>query len=133
MYDKELAMALLISSTCLLGIMGASYLNFRFRQRRLFAIIMLLSLIVIALSLAWFTSPSGSLLLAMVILFGCQIIAFTLFYIIVPIGGAESETERYLSWLSGRVESTLRKRRRKAKAKDQIENNHMRKSGDSKQ
>lgn len=133
MYDKELAMALLISSTCLLGIMGASYLNFRFRQRRLFAIIMLISLIVIALSLAWFTAPSGSLIKAMVILFGFQIIAFTLFYIIVPISGAESETERYLSWLSGRMESTLRERRRKAQTKNQTEDDHMKKPDDTQQ
>ena len=133
MYDKELAMALLISSTCLLGILGASYLNFRFKRRRLFATIMLLSLLVIALSLAWFTSPNGSLLLAMVILFGCQILAFTLFYVIAPVSGTESETERYLGRLSERMESTLCERRGKAQAKDQDEDNHIPKLDDNKQ
>jgi len=94
---------------------------------------MLLSLLVIALSLAWFTSPSGSLLLTMVILFGCQIIAFTLLYVITPISRAESETERYFGRLSERMESTLRERRCKAQAKDQTEVDHIQKSDDSKQ
>ncbi len=132
MYDKELAMALLISSTCLLGIMGTSYLSFRFKPRQLVATIMLLSLIVIALSLAWFTSPSGPLLLTMVILFGCQTIAFTLLYIVVPISGTESETERYLGRLNERMESTLRERRRKVQTKEQTEDNHTQKSDGSK-
>ena len=132
MYDKELAMALLISSTCLLGIIGASYPRFRFKSRKLFAIIMLLSLNVIALSLAWFTSPSKGLLSAMTIVFACQVIAFTLLYVIIPIM-TESEVERYQRWTEEKLESKLRERRGKARAKNQAPENNVQKTDDSKQ
>lgn len=122
MYEKELAMALLISSTCLLGIMGASYLHFPFKSRKLFAIIMLLSLTVIALSLAWFTSPSKGLLSTMTIVFACQVFAFTFLYVIIPIVN-ESELEKYLRRKEEAMESKLRERRGKAQAKNQTTEN----------